>query len=229
MNLIQNIQDNQTSCFMNQNVDENCLLYELCRALGGLVYENGAVISSQNIGLIFKFVSRLESQVEDFMNSIVKRKSLINSQILDIFYKLKLISTQLIFNITIAKINTNKDNEQIEKDFIDDQHKVHCAEFFIKVLRFNLSLKINLNNDDKCGNKEETFRDKNIFDDEEFMVNITKTLNKALYGLDNLFQAINASVNWIQIKHQKFQLGDILAIVKVNNKILMIFFQIYFL
>ncbi|RNA02838.1 hypothetical protein BpHYR1_029759 [Brachionus plicatilis] len=211
LNLILTVQNHLCNSFISQCANEQCLVYELHRAIGSLVYENGPVLNNQNIDSIISCATKLESQIEEKIEFLAEKKwSSKNQGQEDVLYKLKLISTQLVFNITMAKINKNKDNDQGEKEFIGDQHKVPCAEFFIKVLRFNVSLKFNL----PFGGKNEDNREKQMFEDEEFMVNVTKTMNKALHGLENLFLSINASLNWIHIKNEKFQLGDILAIVK---------------
>lgn len=214
LNIIGNIQNGLHNSFIGRCVDESNLLYELYRALGSLIYENGPVLKNQSIDLVLSCVTKLELKVENDINFLLNKKSTFKNQgEISVLYKLKLISTQLVFNMTMAKENINTDNEYREKDFIEDEYKVFCAEFLIRVLRFNMSLKFG----EKCGVKDESNIDKSLFCDEEFMANLTKTMVKALYGLDNLFQSINLSSNWINIKNEKFQLGDILAIVKVKT------------
>lgn len=228
--MIESVQNRLHNSFIGQCVEKNDLLYELYRSLGSLIYENGPVLNNQNIDLIISYVTKLEFKVENDINFLLNKKSQFkNQEGISVLYKLKLISTQLVFNMTMAKVKKNTEDEYIEKHYIEDHYKISCADFLIKVLRFNMSLKVNSNFGEKTDIKDELNKDKSLFGDEEFMANLTKTMAKALFGLDNLFNAINLSTNWINIKNEKFQLGDILAIVKVKNINLIRHFLIFLL
>lgn len=225
---------------------------EIYRALGSLLYQNGPKLneynlnrllvnnqSNENSNLLFK----IRSQVENDLTALIKTNfANLNETKFELLNKLNLISTQLVFNLTIPVQLHNssilgQDLNLSEYIYIEDKYKAKCASLMIKTLRFNninhLSLAKNKNVTTYTENISKHFNssanNRNNFLEDEFNFSNSKILAKALQGLENLFSAIkidqpNQQSHWVQ-SSTEFQLGDILAIVKVFLKELKLIFK----
>ncbi|CAF0791844.1 unnamed protein product [Brachionus calyciflorus] len=205
------------------NNDLDTLLYELKRAIGSIIYENSTILSDQNIERILSNVSKLRHRVETDYDSIFSDKTLnFQEEKVEILNKFNLITTQIIFNLTLPK-KKDSESELIDLEYINDTIKAKCASYLVKILRFNTFNKLNrLRNDQKnsiIDSLNKQFNNRNnrklsLLYGDEFIVNNCKILSKALQGLENLFLSISNQLNWIVLIGPEFQLGDILAIIK---------------
>lgn len=197
--------------------------------MGSLIYGNGPKLNFANLQLLFGnantsgLLSVIRKELENTnMNSN-------NDAEIEIFYKLDLISTQLIFNLTMpSAISTLNPTDSVL--YIDDKYKISIVNFLVKILRFNYNSNISNSNiiklDDSYTNKiNKHFLNKNNQEQaDQNRVYASKILTKCLQSLENLFSSIQPddakkdkfSTNWIQSGKCEYQLGDILAIVKVS-------------
>ena len=201
------------------------LVHEICRALGSLIYQNGSKLNEKNLQLLLGNRNQnkgillvIFDQIEKQMNSA---KEPIN--------KLKLILTQLIFNLTmpvrilnstsLGNIDTSNP-PSYNTSFIEDKYKAACVYILIKMIRLqNLSLTPSVSTLSQV-NKSAS--------DEQIKEESSRLVIKALQSLENLFSSIELEktqsssivhVDWLQAPSNEYQLGDILAIVKVRIKI----------
>lgn len=166
------------------------IIYEIFRSLGALIYQNGSNLNIYNLNRLF---GTSDDYSRDNFNEktdgliFITRKLLESDPLNNV---LNLITTQLIFNLTMPH------NES--SNYIDDKFKVKSIYLLIKILRsHSLDLDPMSPNDHK--------------------VNQCKILTKSLQSLENLLFSIQSNreqSNWIQ-SLVYFQLGDLLAIAKV--------------
>ena len=205
-------------------LDLNKLSHEIYRALGSLFYQNGTKLSESNMqrllsssstasntnnGLLIKILERIEKEL-----NINATKS--DDQI-DLINKLKLLLTQLVFNLTmpVRTITVDITGSLNTTAFIEDKYKAKCVYILIRIIRFQ-----NLNEITFSGDGSTSFSKAEQKEDH------TRLLIKALQSLENLFGSLELTkttdqaivhVQWLQSPLNEYQLGDILAIVKVKQ------------
>jgi hypothetical protein len=211
--------------------DENLqhLVHEICRALGSLIYQNGSKLNEKNLQLLLGTSNQNKGILLVIFDQIEKQINNTNESI----NKLKLILTQLIFNLTMpvrvlnsALITTSLGNVDMNNplsyntSFIEDKYKAACVYVLIKMIRLqNLTLIPSVSTLSQV-NKSAS--------DEQIKEESSRLVIKALQSLENLFSSIELEktqsnsivhVDWLQAPSNEYQLGDILAIVKVKTKI----------
>ena len=201
----------------------NDAVYELNRALGALIYQNGPKLNNLILnqllavnkephlskskeplsllqdGLIYFLRNKIEADLELKLKHSNSEFESIN--------RLNLITTQLIHNLTMPLQNE-------PGVFIDDKYKVKCVFLLIRIIRFHQNI-VKSENDFK-----------RVPNEDEFKLNSCKILTKALQGLENLFMSMQPVLtqpqqqqlvaNLFNQSSAYFQLGDILAIAKVR-------------
>lgn len=199
------------------------LTYEIFRALGSLIYQNGSIINEKNLHTLLGIKNQSKGILLVILDKIEKQEQETN----DAVNKLKLILTQLIFNLTMpVRIlnpamgtltigNTDINNPlSYTTSFIDDKYKATCVYILIRMIRLqNLSIDSGQNASVKINIDEQT---------KEYD---SRLIIKALQSLENLFSSIELQktqpisivhLDWLQSPINEYQLGDILAIVKVQ-------------
>ena len=205
-------------------IDSKQLAFEIYRSLGSLIFQSGSKLNPFNLNRLFGnndavlSKTRLDLSVKDGLLFLIREQVEADIQAMaslkikddaeaELNYKLNLITTQLLFNITMpAELAPNETNGF--SLFIDDTYKIKAAHLLIRILRFQ--------NSNSCLS--------NQIAGLEQQANMAKILTKCLQGLENLFSATqaqlatdpNQSLNWLQSHSSYFQLGDILAIAKVT-------------
>jgi hypothetical protein len=215
------------------------LAYEVYRAMGSLIYQNGSKLNESNLNRLLVIQNKGDSpllvkirvQLELELQEIIKSNSYSSAadENLELLKKLDLMSTQLIYNLTIPSVATplnspfvstsvNSSAEAPSFAYIDEKHKAKCSNLLMKILRFHHM------NKEFAGSAETNL----ILSSEDYKVNKSKILSKALQALESLFNSIKTSnlqqveLNWLKIDTAE-QIGDILAIIKVNLKFKFLF------
>jgi hypothetical protein len=235
-------------CSRNQR-DYLILTYEMCRSLGSLIYQNGCKLNDSNLNRLLAFnaknnenlslLLKLREKFENEHYGGAMKESSFNESLFELINRIDLITTQVVFNLTIptivrsnlvasaatttAALQPNMQDARCldyEYHYIDNRFKIKCCSILMRVIRFH-----HQNSELTLGEEKEKLTNKKL--NEEFRVNKSKILTKALQGLENLFfsiksskepqqqQSAQSSLNWLQASNE-FQLGDILALVKVN-------------
>jgi hypothetical protein len=216
----------------NTSTNSKRLAYEIYRAIGSLIYQNGPKLNENNLNrllvqnesgnkssdlpLSIKIRTQLESELEEHFR---KNNSDTNEDV-ELLKRLDLISTQLIYNLTIPSVVSSLNsigsatvNSGSETTFayINEKYKAKCSNYLLKILKFH--------------HMNKQFVDMNsnlILSSEDYKINKSKILSKALQGMENLFNSIKTSslqsveFNWLKIDKTN-QIGDILAIIKVKK------------
>lgn len=206
---------------------------EVCRSLGSLIYQNGSKLnefnlnrmlaSTENSNLILKLREKFE---KEFLNELRNPASSFDEHLFELINRVNLIITQIVFNLTIPTIMTKntyapmgQSNEpqpvSYEYFYIEEKFKLKCYQCLLAILRFYYST-----------TAQEESASGRIFANNEFRMNKSKILTKALQGLENLFYSIrnshqsspqqNSALNWTQLNSTECQIGDLLALVKVT-------------
>ncbi len=171
-----------------------------------------------NTGLLFMIRNQLESNLNYINEDVIS------------YNNLNLISTQLIFNLTLPTVESNP-------RCIDDKYKVKCLHLVMGVLRWCTQNTASLVQETIVAatsytntiNKHFKSSTKQFFSTQEHQTNLTRILTKALQSFENLFlSAYKESIqiketkskglgqlNWLQSNSNQYQPGDILAILKV--------------
>ena len=200
---------------INQNDKNNSIKkldYELYRALGSLIYQNGPNLNENNLKFLFgndqKSNNGLLFMIRDQVElDITKAKEYVeeNEQVA-LTNKISLILTQLIFNLTMPVITQTQNSKSDPSNstglqsasFIADKYKILCAYLVVRLIRYHNQT------DDSIS--------------EEKKDHVTRLLTKALQALENLFSSLQkepTQSSWLNSLSTDYQLGDILAIVKV--------------
>ncbi len=241
--MIQNLSINQ--------IDSKQLANEVYRALGSLIYENGSKLNNFNLnrlfgdndslisnkkkgqelnlkdGLLFLMREQIETDMEEMCTSKTK-----DEQEMELNSKLNLITTQLIFNLTMP-IENNTDDSSFSS-YIEDKYKKKAIYLLTRILKFQNSTALAQYTHFKSTNTSNSFineTNRHFFhnkletkqSNDEQTINLCKILTKSLQGIENLFASVQnlpseqiQQLNWLQVHSGYFHLGDILSIAKVN-------------
>lgn len=248
-NLLVAIFLNMTFDALNQNTSEQSLqierlklVYELSRALGSLIYQNGSKLNDSNLNRLLAGVNNgllvlLRSQVEKTPTQLSNSNKNENESTRELVDRIDLISVQLAYNLTIPTIicapetnSTGQSNQAIQMSgqqqmtatayeyvYIEDRFKAQVCAALMQIIRYHQRLERSIVTKDgevTAGSLEAC-------------INRGKILSKALQGVENLFYSIKngdgcnsglggqSSVTWIQLNENEFKLADILSIIKV--------------
>jgi hypothetical protein len=213
------------------SADTKKLAFEIYRALGSLLYQNGSKLSEANLTRLLvrnnkspvndsSLLTRLRANVELELDAHISKNTTASDVNVELLNKLDLISTQLVFNLTIPSIATTVSGLASNSPatdtnsfvYIDEKYKAQCGHLAMRVLRFHHMNK-------KFASAADT---SSILKHDDYKVNKSKILSKALQALENLFNSIKTSnlpqteLNWLKIDSTD-QIGDILAIIKVTR------------
>lgn len=223
-----------------KNAEQNAIkkiAYELYRALGSLIYQNGPNLSENNLrslfgndqkpnnGLLFMIRDQVEIDITKAKEYLAQREE--NEQV-GLTNKISLILTQLIFNLTMPVITQTQSNKTDSNNstgsqsasFIADKHKIQCAYLVVRLIRYHTQTDNSLVSCLPASNQLES---------EEQKDHVTRLLTKALQALENLFSSLQKEPtqnSWLNSLSTDYQLGDLLAIVKVIIFILKLFIVI---
>lgn len=222
-------------------IDRLKLVYELNRALGSLIYQNGSKLNDSNLNRLLDNTDGLFTLLRNQVETISNQRELKTSVIADneIIDRIDLISVQLAYNLTIPTIVSSVPNQEptntqsmpittmYEYFYVEDKFKIRVCASLVRIIRYHRQDRDNGRRpNDRIGDKEEKKM--------EMLMSRAKVLSKALQGVENLFysatkhtssvQASNSTTggnsqhvnsNWIQSNENELKLADILAIVKV--------------
>jgi hypothetical protein len=199
-------------------------IHDIFRSMGALVYQNGSNLNIYNLNRLYG-INESYSKVgfneknDGLLYIVLKLIESEHSQAdVEFTDNLNLISTQFIFNLTMpSKNETNV--------YINDRYKVKSVCLLIKILRsLNTNQSINTNaaaSNSFINDMSRHFCNvESKLNGDEHKIMLCKILTKSLQSLENLFLSIqnlpDQQTNWLQTHFINFQLGDILAIAKVN-------------
>lgn len=195
--------------------------------MGSLIFQNGPRLNDSNLSsllveprakrshaaqppLLAWIRLKLETEMEQYFGEAPTfADALINDENFEMLKKLDLISTQLVYNLTIpAQVASTNATESTTSSItcISEHYKLKCSNLLMRVVRFHRA------SAGVCSDAN----------GEDFKVNRSKILIKALQGMENLFNSIKASNSqgvelvWLKMNGCD-QLGDILAFVKVGS------------
>lgn len=234
-NLLNQSSTNVKTKIGGEKKDHSKLTYEICRSLGSLIYQNGSKLNDSNLNRLLSSPSKVENssylptlriEIEAAFEAELK-SSLFSEDLFDVINKLDLISTQISYNLTIPTITSQiqSDNTQLntaqlpstyEYFYVDDRYKIKVCSMLIRIIRFHNLRSSFVDSAAAVANNRKL--------DDDFKINKSKILTKALQGLENLFFSIKNNsmpaqqLNWVQSSENEVQIGDILAIVKVKIK-----------
>ena len=138
--------------------------------------------------------------------------------------ELHLLLTQLVFNLTMpVRTTSSLSSDQIggsanqivyTTTFIEDKYKSVCVYILIRIIRLqNMNETTHEASSSNANNNTELQKEEH-----------SRLLIKALQSVENLLSSIESAktpqaivhVDWLQSASNEYQLGDILAIVKVS-------------
>ena len=200
-------------------------IHDILRSMGALVYQNGSNLNIYNLNRLYginESFSKVDfnEKTDGLLYTVLKlTESEPNQMDVEFIDNLNLISTQLIFNLTMPSQNELN-------VYIDDRYKVKSVCLLIKILR---SLKNNQSMSHTAAAVSNSFTtdtsrhfgsNDSKLNGDEHKIMLCKILTKSLQSLENLFLSIQnlpeQQTNWLLTHFLNFQLGDILAIAKVN-------------